>query len=340
MASEQVLGRRAQRPISIAVVALAAASSVLLLGLTAARTPAAAQEPGTNGRIAFARFDPAQQDDVTFTANPDGSDMRPLLPGFTSGAPHWSPDGREVAVISGLGAICPPTCVGNTVIVNPASGAYRVLGPQGFPAVSTFCSIWSPDAGHFACEGGNDDDASVNGIYTIRSSDGAGLTRITDAGGMHDIPIDYSPDGRHIVFGRVGENNACTTRSALYVVNIDGTGLRRITPWGFCDDDGSWSPDGRQIAFVKPNGALFVVHPDGTGLAQIQIATHSRSFAGDVSWSPDGTKMVFILAAPTGSHSYQEGIATADADGTDVRFATVSPTFDHSVDWGSHAVTP
>ena len=92
----------------------------------------------------------------------------------------------------------------------------------------------------------------MNGIYTIRSSDGGGLTRLTNAAvGMHDTPIDYSPDGRQIVFGR-HTDNGCTDHSANFVVIVDGSGLRRITPWGFCDDDGSWSPDGSLIAFEKP----------------------------------------------------------------------------------------
>src|SRR5207253_6419876 len=94
-----------------------------------------------------------------------------------------------------------------------------------------------------------------------------------------DSPIDYSPNGSQIVFARRGPNG-CDTKSALYVVNVDGSDLRRITPWGFCDDDGSWSPDGTKIAF-EHRGSLFVVHPDGTSLAKIPLATNSRSFAGD-----------------------------------------------------------
>lgn len=319
-----------RRPRQLLILTIATAA------IAAASVPVAAKTSGTNGQIAFARYDPAFQDNTTFVANADGSNVRPLLPGFASGNPHWSPDGTEVAVISGLGIPCPPTCTGNTVIINPDTGGYRVLASQGFPAVSTFCSMWSPDAGHFACEGFNDDDASVNGVYTIRSSDGGDLARITDAGGMHDIPIDYSPDGRQLVFGRTDMDHNCTTRSALYVVNIDGTGLHRITPWGFCDDDGSWSPDGAEIAFVKPDGSLFVVHPDGTGLARIPLATKSHSNAGDVGWSPDGRKIVVILSTPTGPHSSQEGIATSNADGSNVRQVTISPTKDFSPDWGTN----
>jgi TolB protein len=307
----------------------------LAIALASGSGPARAAGPDvTNGRIAFARATPDHQDDQTFTANADGSDVRELLPEFTSGSPHWSPDGRYVAVISGLGAACPPTCTGNTVIIDPTTGNDRTLASQGFPAVSTFCSIWSPDATYFLCDGENDNDATVNGIYTIRSSDGGGLTRITSAvDGMVDVPIAYSPDGTQIAFGRTSFHD-CSSRSAIYVVNLDGSGLHRITPWGFCDDDGSWSPDGTRIAFVKDNGDIFTVHPDGTGLAQLPLATSVRAFAGDVAWSPDGNRIVFILTLQTGAHSFVEGLGTANADGSNVQQITVSPTFDHSADWG------
>jgi Tol biopolymer transport system component len=281
-----------------ALIAIAAAAIVFVV----VGGPAQAKVSGPNGLIAFSRFDPDADDNFTYTMNPDGSNLQPLFPGFTSGLPHWSPDGTEVAVVSGLGIPCPPTCTGNTVIVNPDTGDFRVLASQGFPAVSTFCSLWSPDATHFACEGGNDFDPTVSGVYTIRSSDGGGLTRITTAppDGTRDLPIDYSPGGQQIVFGRTDINHECSKKSALYVVNVDGTGL-----------------------------------------AKIPLAIGSRSFAGDFSWSPDGTKISFLLVTQTGPRSFQEGIATANADGSDVQQVTTSPTFDHQSDWGSHAlVTP
>jgi TolB protein len=317
---------------------------LIVLGLLAALTalasltamPADGKVPGLNGRIAFARDDPANTEGETFTytANSDGSDVQPLFAGFHSAFPRWSPDGSEVAVISGLGEPCPPTCTGNTVIINPDTGDYRVLSPQGFPAVATFCSVWSPDATHFACEGGNDSDSSVNGIYTIRSSDGSGLTRLTNAEGGRDIPIDYSPDGTQIVFGRFDvPSQPANANSALFVVTLDGGAVRRITPWGFADNAGSWSPDGTKIAF-EHLGSLFVVHPGGTGLRKIPLAVGSRSFAGDFSWSPDGSKIAFLLFTRTGPRAFEQGIATANADGSDVRQVTSSPTFDHMPDWG------
>jgi Tol biopolymer transport system component len=312
---------------------LTALTAFATVAIALSAMPAAAKVPGPNGRIVFSRYDPAADDNFTYTANPDGSNPQPLFPAFHSGGPHWSPDGTEVAVVSGLDSPC---CIGHTVIIDPDTGDYRVVTPQTPPGGGTFCSIWSPDASHFACEGGSDNDPSLNGVYTVRSSDGGGLTRITNAGGASDIPIDYSPDGKQIAFAR-SINHDCSGKSALYVVNVDGTGLHRITPWGFCDDDGSWSPDGTKIAFAsgKLLGRIYVVHPDGTGLMQLPIPVSGESGLADVSWSPDGTKIAFSLGTRSG-----EGIYTANANGTDLRQVTSSLTKDHQVDWGPHALVP
>ncbi len=316
---------------------LVIAVALPMLGLVVTG-PAHAKISGPNGRIAFSRDYPTfGAATATYTMNSDGSDVRPLFTPYSSGSPHWSPDGSQVAVTSGLGGPCDPAaCTGNTVIINPDTGRYRTLPPQDYPALGTWCSIWSPDGAHFACEGGNDSNTAVNGIYTIRSSDGGGLTQITSNPGGHDTPIDYSPDGSQIVFDRMDPSRTAQRNEALFVVNLDGTSLRQITPWGFSDDDGSWSPDGTQIAF-EHRGSLFVVHPDGTGLTKIPLAT--AWFAGDFAWSPDGTKIVFLIGIhQTGPHAL-EGIATANADGTNVQQVTITPTFDHQADWGPHPLT-
>jgi Tol biopolymer transport system component len=308
------------------ILALAAVLPVATLSVLA-------KVPGANGLIAFVRSDFNTGIDTTYIMNPDGSHLQAVLPGIGgTGAPHWSPDGSKLALQAGLNNPCPP-CAASTIIFNPDTGNYRVLSPPD-PNLATNCSIWSPDARRFACEVGSN-DGSRNGIYTIRTSDGRGLTQITSNAGGDDVPIDYSPDGRQIVFGRVGPNHNCTRTSALYVVNVDGTGLHQITPGGFCDDDGSWSPDGSKIVFAH-DGSLFVVHPDGTRLAKIPLATSPLNREGDATWSPDGTKIAFILDTST-----QEGIGTANADGSNVQLVTSAlPYFDHEADWGPHPLVP
>jgi Tol biopolymer transport system component len=301
---------------------------VLCAGMALPASPAQAKVPGPNGRIVFARFDPPLGGTVTYTVNPDGSQQQQLFPRGAEN-PHWSPDGSEVSIFC-----CDDGMAAH--IVDPDTGGFRELAPQD-PTLEVHCGPWSADGARLACESFGVTDPSRNGVYAIRSSDGGGLTRITSNPGGADIPGDYSPDGKQLLFGRMDPTRPAKANVALFVVNLDGTGLLRITPWGFpgycfC---GSWSPDGATILFGA-KGSLYVVHPDGTGLAKIPLATSGFRRAFDPGWSPDGTKIVFGLFTTTSSGTEQEGIYTANADGSNVQQVTSSPTFDVTPDWGPH----
>jgi TolB protein len=73
----------------------------------------------------------------------------------------------------------------------------------------------------------------------------------------------------------------------IYVVNADGSGLRRLTRMRWSDEFPSWSPDGRMIAFAsdRPSGGgvIYVMNADGSDLRTL----NGRS-ASDAAWSPDG----------------------------------------------------
>ena len=128
-------------------------------------------------------------------------------------------------------------------------------------------------------------------------------------------------------------SNPLRQASALFVANTDGTGLRRLTAWGFAEDAGSWSPDGRWILFTKPGGKLYIVRPDGSGLRRIPLDTGpGRSFAFQPGWSPNGKRIVFSMALR--SAGYQEDIFTVRADGTDLRRVTNTPETEEFGDWG------
>ena len=181
-------------------------------------------------------------------------------------------------------------------------------------------------------------DPSRNGIYTIRASDGRDLRRITSNPGGEDIPGDYSPGGQRLVFSRIDPSRPAKANVALFFVNVDGTGLRRITPWGlpFFEDAGRWSPDGKTILFDNRK-SLYVVHPDGSGMAKIPLATHSFSRLQNPDWSPDGTKIVVSLFTKTSPSTERAGIYSANADGSsNIQRVTNSPTFDRNGDWGPH----
>src|SRR4051794_18233135 len=165
----QLCSRSARRGgFNLALLALAAgAAAVITLGAAAD-----AKVPGPNGRIAFARV-VGEEEARTFTANPDGSDVQPLYPGHHSEVPHWSPDGSEVAVLSDAGLPC---CTVAAVIIHIDSGDSRVLPMEDPDRLFTPCVIWSPSGSRLACGGFGQTDPSLNGLYTIRSSDGGGLT--------------------------------------------------------------------------------------------------------------------------------------------------------------------
>src|SRR5215212_2044433 len=148
-------------------------------------------------------------------------------------------------------------------IVDPDTGTFRQFKFPD-PTLETPCGGgWSPDGTRILCEGFGVTDPSRNGIYTIRVADGRGLRRITSNPGGDDIPGDYSPDGKRLVFNRIDPSRPANANVALFVVDVDGSRLRRITPWGlpFWEDAGRWSPDGDTI-LLDDRKSLFVVHPD------------------------------------------------------------------------------
>ena len=149
-----------------------------------------------------------------------------------------------------------------------------------------------------------------------------------------DSPLDYSPDGSRLLFARSDPTRPSGANQALFVAAADGRNARRITPWGFTDDQASWSPSGRLIVFGT-GGSLYRVRPDGTGLTRIALATGpgtQRATAFDVGWSPDGTRIVFSLRV---RGAEQPGLYTAAPDGSQVQRVTTSPTGDHHASWGS-----
>jgi Tol biopolymer transport system component len=324
----------------------------VLAGLVAAAAltaiPAGGKPSGQNGRIAFALFDPALDGTVTYTANPDGSSVEQLFSAGPSGEPRWSPNGSQLAIL----AACTDgeeNCA--VTIVNPDTGKVRQLKMLD-PTLFTACLVWSPDGKRFACEGFGEPDSSRNGIYTIRSSDGGDLTRMTSNPGGDDLPGDYSPDGKRFVFARFDEDGDPV---GLYVVRTDGSQLRPITPAGtIVSSPGDWSPQGNAIVFARRVRAdrrtsLWVVNPDGSGLREIRLQAQPAC-GGPISdptsrgcihprWSPDGKKIIFSISTENATGEV-ESVYTVNSDGTGLTQVTHGGEADGTPDWGPHPLTP
>ena len=299
--------------------------------------PAATQAPEPDGRIVFMRGDPSEGvmagEGVTYTVNADGSGERQVFSDGDSPGPVWSPDGSEIAIF----------CCDNGMfahLLDPDTEDLREFPPPD-PTVETPCGMaWSPDGTRLAREGFGVDDPTRNGIYTIRASDGGGLSRITTFAGGFDSPGDYSPEGDRLVFVRVPDDG----RVAIFVADLDGNEIDRISPPGVVVDDlfgGSWSPTGDRILFVALDSedhhkAIWVVNADGSSPHPLQIAPGCGGPLSDPesfgcyspSWSPDGRWIVFVRSAGS-----EENLWIVNADGSGLVQLTDGGT-DDLPDWG------
>jgi Tol biopolymer transport system component len=310
---------------------------------TLAALPAGATVAGTNGQIAFARQLPTGGADV-FIANPDGEHPQqvPLVyPAEDWGIPRWSPDGSQLLISNVLRF----DASGNLLPFRPATvsldgSTFNLLEPPNAPFDMACFGGWYPNGTRLLCGYGE----GPPGVFSIRAADGGDPQRLTTYPfgpncNSCDEATDVAPDGSRFVFLRFRRENAANFRQeqvALFVENLDGTGLRQLTPYGLAQPhefaSARWSPDGQDIISETTQGRLFVVHPDGSGLSMIRLQTGTtRYFAFEPSWSPDGTQIVFSMFI-----NGQEDIYTANADGSNVNQVTDTPDFENGPDWGTH----
>src|SRR5439155_2987102 len=131
---------------------------------------------------------------------------------------------------------------------------------------------------------GQPDGTSVPQLFRVQTT-GAGLEQIT-TGSLPATDPAFSPSGAQLVFSRLS--------SGIFRVNLDGTGLHRLTSGGR-DSYPVWSPDGKRIAFVRPyrtEWRAYVMSASGSGQKLLKLAPPS----GRPTWTRDGTSL-FIPAA-------------------------------------------
>jgi Tol biopolymer transport system component len=245
--------------------------------------PAGATVSGPNGKIVFGQ-------ETSFTIDPDGSDLNQIGPAGSTFCPTWSPDSSKVLcqLFSEEGP--------QSATANPDGSGFTLLNPS----LPLGCLNWSPDGTRLLCNAWDEAEPAKRGLYTVRSSDGGDLVRVTAPPAGFDNGYGYSPDGSRILFARFDSSDHGT----LISVKPDGSDPIQLSPpglsvidLGFFDRIGAdWAPDGSRVAFaaLKSGGrfttALFVVNADGSGLRQI---TPSGVGALSAQWSPNGALIAF-----------------------------------------------
>jgi len=302
--------------------------------------PASAQPRGANGKLVVNVDNSTTGTEQVYSVNPDGTDHQLISDNVEVG--QWSPDGRRLA----LG----PDLSGQALILNVDTGATTDLGLpfDRYPDLALYCGVWSPDGSRLACEGFGQTDGSLNGVYTVRSSDGSDLQRVTSDPNGDDCPSDYSPDGKRLVVTRANDASY-----EIDTVKLDGSALKQITPAGtdfdFCT--GNWSPQGNEILFSahipdSDRSTIWVAHSDGSGLREIPVpgCGGARSDLSSIGcsnpvWSPDGQKIAF--SRHTLQPTEQFDLYTVNADGSGLFQVTTTPDLQEGgASWGTHPLLP
>lgn len=107
--------------------------------------------------------------------------------------------------------------------------------------------------------------------------------------------ISFSPDGKKLLFTSVRDGSSEDMFAELYVMNLDKTGLKRLTNNKFPDFDASFSSDGKRIVFDSKHGVnfqIYVMNSDGNGEKQLTNNTNVDNITP--CFSPDGKKIVYV----------------------------------------------
>ena len=95
--------------------------------------------------------------------------------------------------------------------------------------------------------------------------------------------------------GRIAFSAGSHGHEDIYVVNADGTGLRKLTDDPAADFDPTWAPDGTRIAYRHETSGdstaeIYVMNADGSHRRNL---TRRAGQDHAPAWSPDGRRIVF-----------------------------------------------
>ena len=137
-------------------------------------------------------------------------------------------------------------------------------------------------------------------LYLV-NADGTDLTQLTNMDNGACQP-SWAPDGMRLVFispclGRGEIFETIYNESSLYIINVDGTGLKQLTPSPGSDFEPAWSPDGKQIAFTSVRGGFRQIYTLDIDSLAVTLLTNTTDAieSSEPSWSPDGTKIVYTV---------------------------------------------
>ena len=242
-------------------------------------------------------------------------------------SPRWSPNGQWLAYQTGEGlAISRPNGAG-AVLLAPISGTNHPLPGSGERL------SWSPDSKSIAfvsstpgAEPDANGDPMVITRYLYKPTASEGLTRFNDnrrmhifivdvatksvrqltSGNYYEHSIDWSPDGREILFVSNHEPDSDRIFNYdIFTADAANGAVRRLTDTKNAEYRPVWSPSGKTIAYQGTRRTLtssettmedthiWIMDADGSHRREIDSGIDNRQ--GAPKWSPDGQSLYFTV---------------------------------------------
>lgn len=154
-------------------------------------------------------------------------------------------------------------------------------------------------------------DRDGKGNIYVMNDDGSNVRRLTDTPMTVGSP-NWSPDGQQIAFimdlnsAEPGNLHGLQQQFDLFVMNADGTRQLNLTEHPAQDFEGSWSPDGKYLAFDsgRTGHATLEIHVMEVATRKVWQLTNF-GFASAPKWSPDGKEIVYeSVQRGEGRHIY------------------------------------